>query len=564
MGPRPRMRHYLDTLSRRALGRSVRRTGRARPDYPPPEVSHPTEREVTLDLMAALTERAVAALQGWPPERLPHPVNTTNNLGLHLDRATAAEQAIGNRAAQVASLPAVGPLTAQAGFNQALVHTIHQLDHRSRWQERRIVELEAQLAELARAVARGRVGGATSGVAPSLAIVHADHGVLGGFERHLALVARAMEERGWSVEIIGLDARHPRTRLFGLPIEPVHLEFHRDYFAYLSLVAQAAELELSRFDVVLTTQPPTYLVRHDRKVALFYHHARQFYDLAGPYVGSRFVDEGVHEAAAASVRTIDDAGRSGVAHWLAGSATVADRLDHYWGVDASDITVYHAPPACAVPEQVPAYRADGAILHVGRMEWPKRPELAVQAIHLVSSGREARFVGGGSRAEFVASLDRRLTAEPADAAALPESATWLNQGIFTAGWQPWPDGPGRIQFLGPVGDTERDRHYREASVVVVPAHDEDYGLTALEAMAFARPVVVCADGGGLTELVDHEVTGLVVEPTAPALAAAIDRLLADPSWAAELGRAGHQRVQALDGAANLALLDKTMEQARAG
>jgi len=75
------------------------------------------------------------------------------------------------------------------------------------------------------------------------------------------------------------------------------------------------------------------------------------------------------------------------------------------------------------------------------------------------------------------------------------------------------------------------RAMASAVCVVAPAYDEDYGLTAIEAMAAGTPVIVCRDGGGLVELVDHGVTGLVVEPTGAAIATAIRSLTDDPDLA---------------------------------
>ena len=62
----------------------------------------------------------------------------------------------------------------------------------------------------------------------------------------------------------------------------------------------------------------------------------------------------------------------------------------------------------------------------------------------------------------------------------------------------------------------------------------------LEAMATACPIVVTAVGGN-TELIQHEVTGLVVPPDdAPALRAAIEHLLADRALASRLGAAARE------------------------
>lgn len=399
---------------------------------------------------------------------------------------------------------------------------------------------------------------------PLVAVLRPDYGVHGGFERHLETVMAGLTDRGWGVQPIRLDATTPRSNLLGLPIRPVQHEFHDDYFKYLSLVVQTAELDLAGFDLVLSTQPPTYLARHRRKVALFYHQARQFYDLSEAYVRSGFAEAEIHDAAVASVRSIDKAGVGDVRHWLAGSATTAARLQRYWAIPEDRISLYSAPPACELPNDAPPYTPDGPILHVGRMEWPKRPELVVDAIHRLRSGRQAEFVGGGSREDFVRSIDVELhrTGPGTD---LPDRRTWLNRGIYTSGWRPDP-GPqsGRIHFTGPQSDAGRDAAYRAASAVVAPAHNEDYGLTALEAMSFARPVVVCRDGGGLTELVEHGVNGLVVDGTATALAAALDWLIENPERAAALGRAGFQRVATITEDRALSHVEQALEKALAG
>lgn len=82
--------------------------------------------------------------------------------------------------------------------------------------------------------------------------------------------------------------------------------------------------------------------------------------------------------------------------------------------------------------------------------------------------------------------------------------------------------------------------------VVASSGDRD-GLPTvlLEAMAFARPVVTTAAGGG-EEIVEHGRTGLLVPPARPAaLARAIASLLDDPSRARALGRAGRARAERL-------------------
>ena len=79
-------------------------------------------------------------------------------------------------------------------------------------------------------------------------------------------------------------------------------------------------------------------------------------------------------------------------------------------------------------------------------------------------------------------------------------------------------------------------------VAVLPSWREAQGLSILEAMALSRPVVA-SDVGGIPEMVEDGVTGLLVPPhDAPALAAAISRLLRDHPYADTLARAGHDLV----------------------
>ncbi len=91
----------------------------------------------------------------------------------------------------------------------------------------------------------------------------------------------------------------------------------------------------------------------------------------------------------------------------------------------------------------------------------------------------------------------------------------------------------------PLLEQEQLAHlYSEVSALVVPAIDEGLGLTAIEALLSETPVVAFASGG-LTDMVLHEQTGLLVPPgDHVALARALDALLARDDRGAALGRAG--------------------------
>jgi glycosyltransferase involved in cell wall biosynthesis len=79
-------------------------------------------------------------------------------------------------------------------------------------------------------------------------------------------------------------------------------------------------------------------------------------------------------------------------------------------------------------------------------------------------------------------------------------------------------------------------------VAVLPSYREAQGMVILEAMALSRPVVA-SNVGGIPEMIEDGVTGLLVPPHDPAaLAGAIIRLLANHPLADTLGRAGHDLV----------------------
>jgi glycosyltransferase involved in cell wall biosynthesis len=80
----------------------------------------------------------------------------------------------------------------------------------------------------------------------------------------------------------------------------------------------------------------------------------------------------------------------------------------------------------------------------------------------------------------------------------------------------------------------------EADAFCLPSLYEGFGLTVLEAMACGTPVVV-SDRGALPEVVGD--AGLVVPPTAGAVADALIRVLEDRSLADRLEADGVSRAR---------------------
>ncbi len=89
-----------------------------------------------------------------------------------------------------------------------------------------------------------------------------------------------------------------------------------------------------------------------------------------------------------------------------------------------------------------------------------------------------------------------------------------------------------------------ERFYESTAIVVVPSlHPEPFGRMALEAMAWGCLTVV-AGHGGLVEIVDDEISGLVFAPgDASALRSKLTAALNDAAKCAELRRNGRARAR---------------------
>ncbi|HEY1688140.1 MAG TPA: glycosyltransferase [Solirubrobacteraceae bacterium] len=82
-------------------------------------------------------------------------------------------------------------------------------------------------------------------------------------------------------------------------------------------------------------------------------------------------------------------------------------------------------------------------------------------------------------------------------------------------------------FLGWLRGTELARAYASADAFLFPSSTDTFGQVILEAQASGLPVVAVARGGPLS-LVEHRLSGLLCEPDAKALAAAIVELSSSP------------------------------------
>ena len=101
----------------------------------------------------------------------------------------------------------------------------------------------------------------------------------------------------------------------------------------------------------------------------------------------------------------------------------------------------------------------------------------------------------------------------------------------------------KVLFEGFLDEQTLLKLQRCADVSVVPSLFEPFGIVALEAMA-AKSAIVVSDTGGLSEIVEHDVTGVKVYPNNPdSLAWGITKILLDENYRNRIRENAYKKVK---------------------
>jgi glycosyltransferase involved in cell wall biosynthesis len=155
------------------------------------------------------------------------------------------------------------------------------------------------------------------------------------------------------------------------------------------------------------------------------------------------------------------------------------------------------------------------VLFVGRLVYEKGAHVLVNAIPRVLEKVNAKFVivGSGYMKDQLASIVKSMGLEH------------------------------KVMFTGFLDEEKLTRLQTCADVSVVPSLFEPFGIVALEAMA-AKSAVVVSDTGGLSEIVDHDSTGVKVYPNnTESLAWGITKVLLDEKFRAQISRNGYRKIR---------------------
>lgn len=261
------------------------------------------------------------------------------------------------------------------------------------------------------------------------------------------------------------------------------------------------DLDLSKYDGVVSSKAPSYVVRHGNHVCYLQHTMRVFYDMFDrefpePTPELRLQRRAVHALDTAALRRLPPRKRFAIGR------EVAERLERYNGLDAR---VMHHPSTLAGLHQ-------GAFRHIllpGRLHRWKRVNLAIDAMRYVNPPVELVIAGSGE-----------------DEAMLRAHA----------------GRDARIRFTGRVSEQELTALYADALAVLFLPEREDMGLVTLEAFGAHKPVITCNDSGEPARLVRDGENGFICRPDPTAIAGAIDRLANSSELAAIMGARGAEAI----------------------
>jgi glycosyltransferase involved in cell wall biosynthesis len=372
-----------------------------------------------------------------------------------------------------------------------------------------------------------------------IGIVKPDYRISGGFEVVVNRMKYELDSLGHDTQLIHVDATSRVLDDIPCSIDARYYSSNAEFFRYINYFWKYLRMDLQKYDAIISTQPPSFAAQHNRHVALFYHHMKIYYDLS-ILIQEVGLQQPFHRKALEVVREIDTIALSKVTKILAGSKTIQGRINDFNNISGNVDVIY----AGIEPE---IYNFDGHLTYeypivVGRHEFPKRPELFVAAMKKLPR-ITGKIIGSGGRTDDLIKIDKILSLCVELGIEIPDEEIWkkMSNGFFDIKYEKhYRDACRRkissnVIFTGKVSNGRLLEEYAKSLCVVCPAYQEDYGLTAIEAMAFRKPVIACKDGGGYAELIEDGINGFLVEPCSSAIADAVRKFVDNPDLAVRMG-----------------------------
>lgn len=268
-------------------------------------------------------------------------------------------------------------------------------------------------------------------------------------------------------------------------------------------------------DRIICFRPPAHMIPHPHKIIWFIHHIRVFYDLWDSQYRD-FPDDLKHRNIRSALRAADTAALNEAKQVFSNSGTVSGRLKRYNNIDSE--VLY---PPIANPERFFFRSFNDEIVYISRLEHHKRQHLLVEALKYTRTPVKLRLCGAASGKAYADDIRSRITAD--------------NLGgrvIFDNRW---------------ISEEEKAEVLSDClAVAYLPFNEDSYGYPSIEACHSFKPVLTASDSGGVLELIQDGINGLIAEPYPQALAEAMDRLYLNRDETKHMGMNAHARTAELN------------------
>ncbi len=316
----------------------------------------------------------------------------------------------------------------------------------------------------------------------------------------IAVLSRKAEQGGAERFYIGLTQA---LKTAGVDTDLIECESDESSFdsikeSYLRFY----DLDVSRYDGVISTKSPSYLARHRNHVCYLVHTMRAFYDMFErefPHPTAELLEQRrfIHALDTAAL------GPERIRKIFSIGHEITERLRKY---NSRESEVMH--PALLF-DSFKAGLFDDYLFMPGRLQRWKRVDLIIRAMQYIKSPVKLKIAGIGEDEESLRTMARQ---DP------------------------------RIEFLGRVTDIELIELYANALAVPFVPHGEDYGYVTLEAFKCCKPVITCADSGEPAFFVKNDSSGFICKPDPEEIASKIDYLFVNRKRAQEMGMSGYNSI----------------------
>lgn len=307
--------------------------------------------------------------------------------------------------------------------------------------------------------------------------------VEGGAERFYSGLSKALSKFGCIVDFISLKVD-----------ESSFEKIQKGYQDFSSL-------NLSDYDLVISTKAPSYAVNHPNHVLYLVHTVRVFYDMYED--AFKLPNEDIKKQRA-WIHEQDNKAFANIPFRYSIGKTVSERMERWNNCTAE---VIHPPLDI---DGLYTSSIGDYFYMPGRLHQWKRVDLAIKAIKASSLPMRLLISGSGD-----AELELKILA----------------------------NNDQRIKFLGRVDDESLRKLYAESLAVTFMPIREDYGYVTVEAFSSEKAVITCVDSGEPTEIIEHEKSGLICDPNPESVRNAMEKLWLDRDLASYMGKNGKKKIE---------------------